>query len=52
MLQVLMAFRIYVELNKHISCRPIKKENKTKNPMSRRLRPTALAVDIVYYINA
>jgi len=33
---------MYVELNKHLS--------KIKNPVSRRLRPTALAV--LYYINA
>jgi len=30
MLQVLMDFRIYVELNKHISYRPIKKKIKNK----------------------
>jgi len=41
---------MYVELNKHISYRPIKK--KIKSPVSRRLRPAALVVDLLYYINA
>jgi len=51
MLQVLMAFRMYVELNKHISYRPIKKEKKKiTNPVSRRLRSTALAVSTVLYL--
>jgi len=52
MLQVLMAFRMYAELNKHISYRPIKKKRKKEKFVSRRLRPTALAVDLLYYINA
>jgi len=46
MLQDLMAFRMYVELNKQISYRPIKKKiKKIINLVYRRLRPTALAVD-------
>jgi len=43
MLEVLMAFRMYVELNNHISYI----EKKRKNSVSRRLRPTALVVQNV-----